>query len=65
MADKIKWVVCFKFMELGASHYWHSVEVEGTDIGQALRNAWKAVRKKSHVKGKRISTATVTIEKAE
>jgi hypothetical protein len=60
-----EWIVDFKLMQLSASHYWHSVQVEAPDIGMAVKRAWALVKKKPQVKGKRLKEASVTIRLVE
>ena len=57
-----KTFICdFKLPQLSASHYWYSVEVVANNIGRALDLAFKDVRKRPAVKGKRLKEATVSI----
>lgn len=60
MSDK-NWVVDFKLPQLSASHYWHSVEVKADSVGLAVNKAWKEVKKRPSVKGRRIKEAQIQI----
>jgi hypothetical protein len=60
-----QWIVDFKLMQLSASHYWHSTEVEAPDIGLAVKRAWAIIKKKPAVKGKRLKEAQITIRLAD
>lgn len=61
MSDK-NWIVDFKLPQLSASHYWHSVEVSASNIGLAINRAWAEVKKRPHVKGRRISEAQILVK---
>jgi hypothetical protein len=60
MANKV-YTVNFKLMELSASHYWQSTQVEAPSIGRAVDLAWKVVKQRPVVKGKRLKNATITV----
>jgi hypothetical protein len=63
MADR-NWIVDFKLPQLSASHYWHSVEVEASNIGLAVNRAWAEIKKRPAVKGRRIKDAQISIRSA-
>lgn len=60
-----KFSVTFKLPQLAASRTWNSTEVEAPDMGLALRRAWQDLRKRPHIKGKRLKQATITLEEME
>ena len=55
-------VVTFKLKELSASHYYHAVTVSANNVGRAIDLAWKEVKQRPSVKGKRIKKGEVLFE---
>lgn len=64
MANKT-YNVDFKLPQLAASHYWQSTQVEAPSIGRAVDLAWKVVKVRSVVKGKRVDYADVKVQKVK
>lgn len=56
------WIANFKFPQLSASHYWQSVQVDAPTLEIAFKKAWREVKKRPAVKGKRLKQITVTFE---
>lgn len=53
------------FPELPAAHAVQTVTSSGSNFIVALRRALEEIKKRPHVKGKRIKTAKITIQKIE
>lgn len=56
------YVIDFKLVDLPAGHYWQSAEVEGSNLEQAIKKAWRIVKNRPHVKGKRIRKGSISFE---
>jgi hypothetical protein len=61
MANK-KFIATVKVPQLAASHYYHSTPVEAASIELALKRAWQIIKKRPHVKGKRIKQVQITLD---
>ena len=60
--DNKNYSVTFKLPQLSASNYWHSTEVVAPSIGRAVDLAWKVIKTRSAVKGKRVKDADVKVQ---
>lgn len=58
-----KWIVNFKLKEVAASKYYQSATVEASDMGLAVKRAWSMVKKREGVKGRRINSVDITVNK--
>lgn len=61
MANK-EYTVDFKLPQLAAGHYWQSTSVEAPSIGRAVDLAWKIVKQRPAVKGKRLKQADIKVQ---
>ncbi len=57
------WTVTFKFSQAAASRYWQSAEVEAYNFGMAVNRAWAIVKTRQGIKGKRLTQATISVER--
>lgn len=56
-----KFHVAFTFHEMPSGLMYQNVNVEATDLGMAVHHAYKEIRKRPAVKGRRLTTAKITI----
>lgn len=56
-----RYSVTFILRQLSASHYHHNTTVVAPSIGRAVDLAWKVVKTRPAVKGKRLSSASIEV----
>ena len=56
------WNITFKLPELPASRYYQAVTVKASNLGLAINRAWAEVKKRQHVKGRRVKQGQVSFE---
>jgi hypothetical protein len=54
--------ITFKLPDLSASHFWHNVTVNATSLEQALKFAYRELKKRPAVKGKRLKSGEIKFE---
>lgn len=56
-----RFAVTYTFMEMPSGQMYQSASVEATGIGMACHKAFQEIKQRPAVKGRRLSTAKVTV----